>query len=116
MTTYHQELVYNIRLLNLYTTKYKNHRIWVLIAISFISTKSKAHRDSCYNYGQEEKIIKHNQFIHVELAQYWRDQDQLFAQFLADFFPQSGISVSTVNSNGFQHLCYPLFLFVRVML
>ena len=79
------------------------------------STFIKAHRDSCYNYGLEEKIIKHNQFIHVELAKYWRDQDQLFAQFLADFFPQKGISVSPGYSNGVESLHLPFLFILRFL-
>ena len=49
-----------------------------------------AHTDSCTEYGIESVIIERNQFIHVELAKYWRDQDLLFADFLADFFPRMG--------------------------
>ena len=46
----------------------------------------KAHENSCFEYGDEQQIIDHSQFIHVELSRYWRDEYEVFAQFLAEFF------------------------------
>ena len=47
----------------------------------------KAHANSCFEYGDEQQIIDHSQFIHIELARYWRDHYEVFGEFLADFFP-----------------------------
>merc|ERR1711990_1235576 len=46
-----------------------------------------AHVDSCTKYGSDEIIEKNNQFIHVEIEGFWRDQVELMAEFYAEYFP-----------------------------
>ena len=52
------------------------------------SSVYEAHVDSCTEYGSGQVIENNNQFIHVEIEGFWRDQVELMTDYYAQYFPE----------------------------
>ena len=50
-----------------------------------------AHRESCTEYGSGKIIENYNQFLHVEIEKFWRDNTPVMTDFYLNFFKETMI-------------------------
>lgn len=50
-----------------------------------------AHRESCTEYGSGKIIENYNQFLHVEIEKFWRDNTPVMTDFYLNFFKETVI-------------------------
>ena len=57
-----------------------------------------AHRESCTQYGSGKIIENYNQFLHIEIEKFWRDNTPVMTDFYLKFFKETVIENYEVNS------------------
>ena len=57
-----------------------------------------AHRESCTKYGSGAIIENYNQFLHVEIEKFWRDNTPVMTDFYLKFFKETRIQNYETNS------------------
>ena len=68
-----------------------------------------AHRESCTEYGSGKIIENYNQFLHVEIEKFWRDNTPVMTDFYLKFFKETAIKNYETDSfyDFFLDFVYP---------